>query len=237
MPSRRVEQRRDPVVQRRQHDGHAAGQLDRAHVGQPQRHLVLRRLAVTAERRELATPHLRGGDADERGHRTNVGQRAPILNRQMSSQYVFTMYKLSRTHPPDKQVLKGHLAVLHARREDRRPGPQRLRQVDAAADHGRRATPSTAARPSSLPAPASGCSSRSPSSTRARTCAATSRTAWRRPVRCSTASTSSPPTTPTRPRTSSRASRSASTPPTPGTWTRSSTPPWMRCVCPRPTPT
>src|SRR3954451_6318885 len=24
----------------------------------------------------------------------------------MSSQYVFTMYKLSRTHPPDKQVLK-----------------------------------------------------------------------------------------------------------------------------------
>src|SRR6476646_9722733 len=24
----------------------------------------------------------------------------------MSSQYIFTMYKLSRTHPPDKQVLK-----------------------------------------------------------------------------------------------------------------------------------
>ena len=24
----------------------------------------------------------------------------------MSSQYVFTMYKLSRTHPPDKQVLR-----------------------------------------------------------------------------------------------------------------------------------
>ena len=29
-----------------------------------------------------------------------------ILRRRMSSQYVFTMYKLSRTHPPDKQVLK-----------------------------------------------------------------------------------------------------------------------------------
>ncbi len=29
-----------------------------------------------------------------------------ILSRRMSSQYVFTMYKLSRTHPPDKQVLK-----------------------------------------------------------------------------------------------------------------------------------
>ena len=24
----------------------------------------------------------------------------------MSSQYIFTMYKLSRSHPPDKQVLK-----------------------------------------------------------------------------------------------------------------------------------
>src|SRR4029079_7791256 len=31
---------------------------------------------------------------------------ASILIRRMSSQYIFTMYKLSRTHPPDKQVLK-----------------------------------------------------------------------------------------------------------------------------------
>jgi sulfate-transporting ATPase len=31
---------------------------------------------------------------------------ARILSRRMSSQYIFTMYKLSRTHPPDKQVLK-----------------------------------------------------------------------------------------------------------------------------------
>src|SRR4051812_44024638 len=29
-----------------------------------------------------------------------------ILRRLVSSQYIFTMYKLSRTHPPDKQVLK-----------------------------------------------------------------------------------------------------------------------------------
>ena len=55
----------------------------------------------------------------------------------MSSQYVFTMYKLSRTHPAQQAGVKGHFAVLHAGREDRRPGPQRLRQVDAAADHGR----------------------------------------------------------------------------------------------------
>src|SRR4029079_7640492 len=62
--------------------------------------------AVAAQGREVAAPHLRGGDADERTHIRNVGHRAPILNRRMSSQYVFTMYKLSRTHPPDKQVLK-----------------------------------------------------------------------------------------------------------------------------------
>jgi sulfate-transporting ATPase len=93
-------------AERRQHDRHAARQLDGAHVGQPQRHLVLRRLAVAAERREITAPNLGGRDADERGHSRNVGQRAPILNRRMSSQYVFTMYKLSRTHPPDKQVLK-----------------------------------------------------------------------------------------------------------------------------------
>ena len=91
------------------------------------------------------------------------------------------MYKLSRTHPPDKQVLKDISLSLPARREDRRAGPQRRRQVDAAADHGRAATPSSAARRSSLPAPPSGCSSRSPSSTRPRTCAATSRTASREP--------------------------------------------------------
>src|SRR3954451_354388 len=29
-----------------------------------------------------------------------------ILRRLVMSQYIFTMYKLSRTHPPDKQVLK-----------------------------------------------------------------------------------------------------------------------------------
>ena len=98
---------------------------------------MLRRLAVTAQRREVAAPYLRGRHADERGHRGNVGQRAPILNRRMSSQYVFTMYKLSRTHPAGQAGAEGHLAVLHARREDRRARPQRLRQVDAAADHGR----------------------------------------------------------------------------------------------------
>ena len=74
-------------------------------------------------------------------------------------------------------MLQGHLAELLPGRQDRRARPQRRRQVDAAADHGRASTRSTAARRSSRPARPSGCSSRSRSSTSPRTCAATSRTA------------------------------------------------------------
>ena len=72
-----------------------------------------------------AGAQLRGGDADQGPHAPSYrpyaavrhGQRpdrprstrhrgASILRSSMSSQYIFTMYKLSRTHPPDKQVLK-----------------------------------------------------------------------------------------------------------------------------------
>ena len=133
--------------------------------------------------------------------------------------------------PARQAGAEGHLAVVLPGRQDRRAGPQRLGQVDAAADHGGAATRSTAARPSSRPARRSGCSSRSRSSTRARTCAATWRTASPRPARCSTASTSSPRTTPTRPPTSSPGCRTGSTPPTPGTSTRSSTRRWTPCAC------
>ena len=89
----------------------------------------------------------------------------------------------------------------------------------------------------SRPARPSGCSSRSPSSTRPRTSRATSRTASPRRRRCSTASTSSRPTTPTRRPTSSPTCRPRSTPPTPGTSTRSSSTRWTRCACRPPTPT
>jgi ABC-type multidrug transport system fused ATPase/permease subunit len=34
------------------------------------------------------------------------GRRGLYPADDMSSQYIFTMYKLSRSHPPDKQVLK-----------------------------------------------------------------------------------------------------------------------------------
>src|SRR5919198_500688 len=38
--------------------------------------------------------------------RTYAASPRPYPHSTMSSQYIFTMYKLSRTHPPDKQVLK-----------------------------------------------------------------------------------------------------------------------------------
>src|SRR6185436_10647248 len=92
--------------------------LDRAQVGQAEGHLRVRRLAVAAERREVAAAHLRGGDADQGlhggplspdGRRWGIDlmakDRASILDS-VSSQYIFTMYKLSRVHPPDKEVLK-----------------------------------------------------------------------------------------------------------------------------------
>ena len=54
----------------------------------------------------------------------------------MSAQYIYTTYKLSRRHPPDKQVLTDISLSFHARSQDRRARVQRRRQVDAAADHG-----------------------------------------------------------------------------------------------------
>ena len=85
---------------------------------------------------------------------------------------------------PGRQVLRPgpagareHLALVPARSEDRRARPERRRQVDAPADHGRARTSRRPASPSSRPARPSACSSRSRSSIRPRTCAATSRTA------------------------------------------------------------
>ena len=109
------------------------------------------------------------------------------------SDYVFTMYRADKFYGPDRQVLANISLVVPPRREDRRARAERRRQVDAAADHGRprgaverRGRARARARPS-------GCSSRSRSSTRPRTCAATSRTACASCATCSTASTRSRP--------------------------------------------
>ena len=87
------------------------------------------------------------------------------------------MHRLTKAYPPDKTVLNDITLAFLPGRQDRRARLQRRGQVEPAADHGRASTPSTAATRSSRPARPSACSSRSPSSTRARTCAATSRTA------------------------------------------------------------
>ena len=47
------------------------------------------------------------------------------------------MYRADKFYGPERQVLSEHLALVPPRREDRRPRPERCRQVDAAADHGR----------------------------------------------------------------------------------------------------
>ena len=69
-----VEQRLDRVVaQRRHHHRDAAGPLDRAQVGEPERHLVARRLALGGLLDLLGAAHLGGGDADQRPVSVQVG--------------------------------------------------------------------------------------------------------------------------------------------------------------------
>ena len=105
-------------VLRRQHDGQPARGLDRAQVRHPQSQLRGRRTLVAAlQRGELPGVPLRGEDADQGPHALIVGRSRRLLHSRrdnsrrypldhMSSQYIYSMYKLCRTHPPDKQVLK-----------------------------------------------------------------------------------------------------------------------------------
>ena len=62
-----VEQGLDQVhPQRRDHDRHASGRLDRSQVGEPERHLVAWRLPLGRRLDRLGTPHLRCRHADQR---------------------------------------------------------------------------------------------------------------------------------------------------------------------------
>ena len=109
----------------------------------------------------------------------------------MAQQYVYTMHRLTQGVPARPGGARGRLALLPPRGEDRRARLQRRRQVDAAADHGRarHRVPRRRAARARRDGRAARAGARS--STRPRTCAATSRTAWPRRARCSTASTSS----------------------------------------------
>ena len=100
----------------------------------------------------------------------------------MSGQFIPTMHRVARWCRRNA-ILKGHLAVLLPRRQDRRARRERRRQEHAAAHHGRRGQ----VRRRGVPQPASRSAScpRSRSSTPGKTCAATSRRRWPRPRRCS----------------------------------------------------
>jgi ATPase subunit of ABC transporter with duplicated ATPase domains len=161
----------------------------------------------------------------------------------MSSQYIYSMYKLSRTHPPDKQVLKdislsffpgAKIGVLGLNGA----GKSTLLRIMAARDTEYRGEAQLA------PGATVGMLEQEPQLDEGKDVrgnvedgVAETRALLERRARCSTASTSSPPTTPTRPPTSSRGSRIGSTRPTRGTSTRSSTRRWTRCGCRRRTRT
>ena len=55
----------------------------------------------------------------------------------MSQKYIFTMVRLTRVHPPDKQVLKDISLAFLPGAKIGVLGPNGAGQVDAAADHGR----------------------------------------------------------------------------------------------------
>ena len=107
----------------------------------------------------------------------------------MSTQYIFTTYKLSRRYPPDREVLNDiSLSFLPGAKIGvigyNGAGKSTLLRIMAGVDT------EFGGQAQLAPARPSGCSSRSRTSTRARTSAATSRRASARSGRCSTASTS-----------------------------------------------
>ena len=96
-------------------------------------------------------------------------------------QYIYVMKGLNKTYPGRQAGPEGHLAVVPARRQDRRAGPQRRRQVDPAArSWPARTTDFTGEAWAAEGVKVGYPRSRSRSSTRRRTCWATS---WTAPAR------------------------------------------------------
>ena len=163
----------------------------------------------------------------------------------MAHQYIFTMQNLRRVHPPNKEVLKGIYLSFYPGAKIGVLGVQRRRQVDAAADHGRRRQGllrrGQAGRRDHDRLPAAGAGARSDEErarerreavadtkgllTRFDEVNAQARRGPRSRTRWTSCSTS-------------RAScRTRSRPPTPGTSTARSRSRWTRCGCRPPTPT
>ena len=130
--------------------------------------------------------------------------RALLSCLPMSSQYIFTMHRLSKLHPPEKTVLDDiTLAFFPGRRSacSATTAPASRRCCGS----WRGPIRSTAARPRSRPARRVGMLEQEPGARREQgRQGQRARTASPRRRRCSTASTSSPPTTPRRRPRSSR---------------------------------
>jgi ATPase subunit of ABC transporter with duplicated ATPase domains len=95
----------------------------------------------------------------------------------VSTQYVFSTFRLAKVYPPDREVLKDiSLSFLPGAKIGvlgyNGAGKSSLLRIMAGEDREFRGDAALA------PAPRSGCSSRSPTWTRAATCGATSRRGW-----------------------------------------------------------
>ena len=138
----------------------------------------------------------------------------------MSSQYIFTMHRLSKVHPPDKTVLERHHAGLLPGAKIgvlgyNGAGKSTLLRIMAGVDQDFRGEAAAGARRDGRDARAGAAPRRVQGRPRQR------RGGRRRDARpCWTASTSWPPTTPRRTPRRSGVSRRRSTRPTPGTSTR-----------------
>ena len=167
--------------------------------------------------------------------RKGTSWRVLTSTRRMSSQYIYSMYKLSRTHPPDKQVLKdislsffpgAKIGVLGLNGS----GKSTLLRIMAGQDQDYRGEAQLA------PGATVGMLEQEPQLDESQGRARQRRGRRRRDARAARPlQRARRRTTPTRPPTSSRACRTGSTRPTRGTSTPSSTRRWTRCASRRPT--
>ena len=192
-----------------------------------------------AEKAGFCPARGRPARADFRGGRAgSCGSAGPSTFDPMAQQYIFTMQRLTKVLPAGQGGAQGHHPGVPARREDRRARAQRRREVDAAADHGRRGhrvPRRRAARPRRHRRAARAGAGARRGQGRARERRGRRR---RGQARCSTASTSCRPTTPTRRPTSSR--RLQEQIDAVDAWnldTHARASPWTRCACRPPTPT
>ena len=98
--------------------------------------------AADGRRRPRAAPGLRvsrlAGPRSRPVERRGDRARPPILRAVSTApEFVYQMHRVDKFYGPERQNPEGHLAVVPAWRQDRRPGAERRGQVDAAAHHGR----------------------------------------------------------------------------------------------------